>query len=43
MFHHRWGGELVRTLPYSGEADLKWEERLAILPTAATSWRRPDT
>ncbi len=32
MFHHRWGGELVRTLPYSGEADLKWEKRLADPP-----------
>lgn len=32
MFHHRWGGEFVRTLPYSGEEDLKWDERLADPP-----------
>ncbi|MEM6797148.1 MAG: D-alanyl-D-alanine carboxypeptidase/D-alanyl-D-alanine-endopeptidase, partial [Acidobacteriota bacterium] len=29
MFYHRWGGEFVRTLPFSGEADLRWEKRLA--------------
>ncbi len=29
MFHHRWGEEYVRTLPYSGERDLRWSERLA--------------
>ncbi len=32
MFHHRWGGEFVRTLPYSGEPDLRWEKRLADPP-----------
>ncbi len=32
MFHHRWGQEFVRTLPYSGERDLKWSRRLAEAP-----------
>lgn len=32
MFFHRWGDEYVRTLPYSGEVDLKWERRLAEPP-----------
>jgi D-alanyl-D-alanine carboxypeptidase/D-alanyl-D-alanine-endopeptidase (penicillin-binding protein 4) len=32
MFHHRWGAEFVRTLPHSGEADLRWEKRLAQPP-----------
>ena len=29
MFTHRYGGEFVRTLPYSGEEGLSWEKRLA--------------
>ena len=29
MFFHRWGADFVRTLPYSGERDLKWSRRLA--------------
>ena len=29
MFFHRRGPEFVRSLPSSGEADLRWEERLA--------------
>lgn len=29
MFFHRWGGEMVRSLPFSGEPDLSWETRLA--------------
>ena len=32
MFFHPWGDEYVRTLPYSGEADLKWERRLSTAP-----------
>jgi D-alanyl-D-alanine carboxypeptidase/D-alanyl-D-alanine-endopeptidase (penicillin-binding protein 4) len=32
MFYHPWGGEFVRTLPYSGEVDLRWEKRLADPP-----------
>ena len=32
MFFHPWGAEFVRTLPYSGERDLKWEKRLADRP-----------
>ncbi len=32
MFFHRWGKEFLRTLPYSGERDLRWEERLADPP-----------
>ena len=32
MFFHPWGDEFVRSLPYSGEADLKWERRLATPP-----------
>lgn len=32
MFFHPWGDEYVRTLPYSGEIDLKWEKRLASVP-----------
>lgn len=32
MFFHRWGGEFVRTLPFSGEAGLRWEKRLAEQP-----------
>lgn len=32
MFFHPWGDEYVRTLPYSGEVDLKWEKRLAHEP-----------
>ncbi len=32
MFHHTWGAEFVRTLPYSGERDLKWSQRLADPP-----------
>lgn len=32
MFHHRWGGEFLRTLPFSGEEDLSWEKRLARAP-----------
>lgn len=32
MFFHPWGDEFVRSLPYSGEADLKWERRLATTP-----------
>ncbi len=29
MFYHPWAEEFVRTLPYSGERDLKWSKRLA--------------
>lgn len=29
MFFHRWGGEMIRSLPFSGETDLSWERRLA--------------
>ncbi|MEO1083300.1 MAG: D-alanyl-D-alanine carboxypeptidase/D-alanyl-D-alanine-endopeptidase, partial [Acidobacteriota bacterium] len=32
MFYHRWGGEFVRTLPFSGEKDLRWSTRLAEEP-----------
>jgi len=32
MFFHRWGGEFMRTLPYSGEPDLRWDKRLAEAP-----------
>ncbi len=32
MFFHPWGDEYVRTLPFSGEVDLKWERRLAHAP-----------
>lgn len=32
MFFHRWGGEFVRTLPFSGEKDLRWSTRLAEEP-----------
>ena len=32
MHHHRWSTEYVRTLPYSGELDLRWERRLAKSP-----------
>lgn len=32
MFFHRWGGEFMRTLPHSGEPDLRWEDRLATAP-----------
>ncbi len=32
MFFHRWGEEFLRTLPASGELDLKWERRLAERP-----------
>ena len=32
MFFHRWGPEFLRTLPYSGEKDLKWKKRLAEPP-----------
>lgn len=29
MFSHRWGAELIRTLPYSGERGLRWSTRMA--------------
>ena len=29
MFFHRWGAQYVRTLPYSGERDLRWSRRLS--------------
>jgi|CXWL01.1.fsa_nt_gi D-alanyl-D-alanine carboxypeptidase/D-alanyl-D-alanine-endopeptidase (penicillin-binding protein 4) len=29
MYHHRWGDEFIRTLPYSGEPELSWRRRLA--------------
>ncbi len=29
MFYHPWGEEYLRTLPFSGERDLKWARRLA--------------
>lgn len=32
MHRHRWSAEYVRTLPYSGEVDLRWERRLAKPP-----------
>ncbi len=32
MFYHPWSEEYVRTLPYSGERDLKWSGRLATRP-----------
>ncbi|MEM9596343.1 MAG: D-alanyl-D-alanine carboxypeptidase/D-alanyl-D-alanine-endopeptidase [Acidobacteriota bacterium] len=32
MFFHRWGPEFIRTLPYSGEVDLRWRDRLAEPP-----------
>ena len=32
MYHHPHGAEYLRTLPYSGERDLKWEDRLASPP-----------
>lgn len=32
MFEHRWGREFLRTLPYSGQEDLRWERRLAEEP-----------
>ncbi|NJL27536.1 MAG: D-alanyl-D-alanine carboxypeptidase/D-alanyl-D-alanine-endopeptidase, partial [Thermoanaerobaculia bacterium] len=32
MFHHRWGAEYLRTLPFSGEPELRWERRLATPP-----------
>ncbi|MEZ5333553.1 MAG: D-alanyl-D-alanine carboxypeptidase/D-alanyl-D-alanine-endopeptidase [Thermoanaerobaculia bacterium] len=32
MFHHRWGKEFLRTLPFSGQEDLRWERRLAEPP-----------
>jgi len=32
MFTHRWGPEWIRTLPYSGQRDLRWEKRLADPP-----------
>ncbi len=32
MYFHRWGSEFLNTLPYSGEHDLRWAERLAEVP-----------
>ncbi len=32
MYFHRWGQEFIRTLPHSGERDLKWSRRLADRP-----------
>lgn len=32
MFRHRWGSEYLRTLPFSGEPELRWERRLATPP-----------
>ena len=32
MYFHPWAEEFGRTLPYSGERDLKWSERLAAPP-----------
>lgn len=32
MFYHPWGEEYLRTLPYSGERDLRWARRLADRP-----------
>ena len=32
MHRHRWNTEFVRTLPYSGEVDLRWERRLSKPP-----------
>ena len=32
MFYHRWNEEYLRTLPHSGERDLKWSRRLATSP-----------
>lgn len=32
MYFHRWGKEFLRTLPYSGEPELRWSKRLAEPP-----------
>lgn len=32
MYFHRWGREFLRSLPYSGEQELSWNERLAEPP-----------
>jgi D-alanyl-D-alanine carboxypeptidase/D-alanyl-D-alanine-endopeptidase (penicillin-binding protein 4) len=32
MFFHKYGSEYVRTLPFSGEEDLRWASRLARAP-----------
>ena len=32
MMHHRWGREFARSLPYSGEEELSWRNRLAEPP-----------
>lgn len=32
MYEHRWGREFLRSLPYSGQAELRWERRLAEEP-----------
>jgi len=32
MVHHRWGSEFIRSLPYSGEEELSWRDRLAEPP-----------
>ena len=32
MYFHRWGEEFLRTLPASGERDLRWKRRLAEPP-----------
>ncbi len=32
MFYHPWSEEFIRTLPFSGERDLRWSKRLASRP-----------
>lgn len=41
MYYHRWGSEFLRTLPHSGERDLRWAERLAEAPYRGNVLPRP--
>jgi serine-type D-Ala-D-Ala carboxypeptidase/endopeptidase (penicillin-binding protein 4) len=43
MYFHRYGREFLRSLPFSGEEDLSWRERLAEAPYAGNVFAKTGT
>jgi D-alanyl-D-alanine carboxypeptidase/D-alanyl-D-alanine-endopeptidase (penicillin-binding protein 4) len=43
MYFHPWGREFMRSLPYSGETDLSWKNRLADPPYAGNVFAKTGT
>jgi len=43
MVHHRWGPEFIRSLPYSGEEELSWRDRLAEPPYGGNVFAKTGT